>query len=79
MIDLVKRGGLVFLTVPLGYNPEIDDIVKNKRVSFSETYFLKRVSWLNTWKQTDLQSALKCKYGSRYPAANSVAFLMFRK
>ena len=79
MISLVKKGGMIFITVPLGYNPEIDDIIRSKRINFSEEFFLKRVSWFNTWKQTDMQSALKQKYGSKYPAANSVAFLIFIK
>ena len=79
IIGLLSNGGMAIITVPLAYNPEIDDIIKNKKIAFSEAHFLKRVSYLNLWRETNLEDGLNCKYGSKYIFANSVAFLIYRK
>jgi hypothetical protein len=79
IMDLINNGGWALISVPLGYNPEIDDIVYNDLMKFSECYFLKRTSILNRWTTTTRDDALKCKYWEKYPAANSVAFLIYNK
>ena len=79
IFDLLNSNGTAIITVPLGYNPEIDSILVNNEISFTKKYFLKRVSILNLWKETTMEEALKYKYGQKYPAANSVAFLILYK
>ena len=79
IIDLLNSNGTAIITVPLGYNPEIDSIILSNEVSFTKKYFLKRVSIWNLWKETTMVDALKYKYGQKYPAANSEAFLIFNK
>ena len=79
VIELLNNGGTALITVPLGYNPEIDSILKNNEIHFTKQYFLKRVSKFNLWKETTLGDALKYKYGSKFPAANSVALLLYKK
>lgn len=75
--NLLASGGKMLITVPLGYNPEIDKIVKDSLFTFKEKYFLKRVSYTNTWKETTMEDALKYKYGVKYNHANSLAVLIF--
>lgn len=79
IIDLLDDNGIILITVPLRYNPEIDSIIMNDDIKFSKKYFLVRYSKLNLWRQTNMEEAMKCVYGSRYPAANSVAFLIYSK
>lgn len=79
IIDLLDNKGIAVITVPLGYNPEIDSIIEHNEIDFTRRYFLKRVSRFNLWKETTMEDAIKCKYGSKYPAANSVAFLLYQK
>ena len=79
IIELLNNNGTAIITVPLGYNPEIDSIVMNNEINFTKKYFLKRVSILNLWKEITMHEALKHKYGLKYPAANSVAFLIYKK
>ena len=79
IIELLQQGGEALITVPLGYNPEIDDIVINHRIVFQEEYFLKRVSKLNLWEEASMDDAILCKYGSKFPFANAVAFLIYKK
>jgi len=79
IIDLLSNNGIALITVPLGYNPEIDSIIKNNDIEFSKRYFLKRISHLNLWKETNIDEAMNCKYGSKYQAANAVAFLILTR
>ena len=79
IVELLNSKGIAVITVPLGYNPEIDSIVKNNDINFTEKYFLKRISKFNLWQETTIEDALKYKYNSKYPAANSVAFLLYKK
>jgi len=79
IIDLLNNNGIALITVPLGYNPEIDSIVRNSEIVFSKRYFLKRISRLNLWEETKLEEAMNYKYGSKYQFANAVAFLIYFK
>ncbi|MEM0135234.1 MAG: hypothetical protein QXU18_08435 [Thermoplasmatales archaeon] len=77
--SLIKEGGKMIITVPLVYNPAIDEIIKNNSQSFSKKIFMKRISTFNLWKQCAMDEAMKLTYGSKYPFANSVAFLVYEK
>lgn len=79
IIGLLEESGQLVITVPLGYNPEVDDLIRSHKINFSKAHYLKRFSRLNLWKETSLDDALQCKYGSKYPAANAVAILIYNK
>lgn len=77
--NMLGPSGKMLITVPLGYNPEIDEMVRDSLFPFTQRYFMKRVSYTNTWRETTMDDALKYKYGLRYNHANSVAILIFDK
>lgn len=77
--DLLEANGTAIITVPLAYNPEIDDIIKNKKIEFHKAYFMKRVGLFNLWKETTLDGALTRKHGSRYMHTNAIALLVLKK
>lgn len=79
IIDLLNMKGTAIITVPLGYNPEIDCIVLNNEISFAKTYFLKRLGRLNIWKETTINDALNSKNEPEYSEGNYVAFLIYYK
>ncbi|MEM3290943.1 MAG: hypothetical protein QW046_05445 [Candidatus Micrarchaeaceae archaeon] len=78
IIELLKPSGVAVITVPMGYNPEIDKLIRDNDINFSERFFLKRISRYNTWTETNVEEALTLKYAKKYPAANAVAFLIYR-
>ncbi|MEM4058712.1 MAG: hypothetical protein QXZ12_08345 [Thermoplasmata archaeon] len=78
IIQLLKIDGIAVITVPAGYNPEIDKLIKNNDINFSEKFFLKRVSKFNSWIETNTEDALRLKYAEKYPNANAVVFLVYR-
>lgn len=73
--SLLSPGGKILITVPLGYNPEIDSIVKNHSEEFSDIHFLKRMSIMNHWKEVTVEEALNTRYGDKYFCANAIAIL----
>ncbi len=78
LLSLLTDNGKLLITVPIGSNPEIDEIVKNNKYNF-QIYFMKRINWFNTWVETTMEDAFKYKYGELYPAANSLAILLYSK
>lgn len=65
-------GGCLVVTVPLGHNPHLDTFIRDGRFSFDEEHFLHKVSALNAWRETDRDTALSCRYGYPYVAANAI-------
>jgi len=73
---LLEDNGKMLVTVPLGYNPEIDSLVKRADEKGWRVLFMRRVdSILDLWKETSLDEALTKPYGSEFRFANSLAFL----
>jgi hypothetical protein len=69
--DTLKPKGKLLITVPLGYNTEVDEMIKDNLFSFTERYFMTRVNALNIWKETTLDYVLK------YPSKISIAVLIY--
>ncbi len=65
-------GGMGVITLPVGYNPEIDKRLRSNELPFAKTYFLKRISKNNDWVETTEADALTKKYGAPFPDANAI-------
>ena len=76
MLSLLANHGLLIITVPLGYNPEIDDFILNNSFNF-HILFLERYSKFNKWRETTKYMALQKKYNSTFPNANSIAVMYY--
>lgn len=72
MKDLLKQGGKILFTVPLGYNESLDKLIANNSINFDQGYFLKRVSGVNQWTQSDRSVLSNTKYNYPYPSANTL-------
>lgn len=68
----LSPGGFVLVTVPLGYNPGLDDSIATGRFSCSRQFSLRRTSKDNDWVQDSVEAALDADYGSPFPNANAV-------
>jgi SAM-dependent methyltransferase len=81
-LETIKKAlapdGLLIVTVPLGQNPNLNAHIRERRFAFDEEIFLQKVSALNTWKQVDRVTALSCRYGYPYVAANAIMIGLFR-
>ena len=62
--SLLKKGGKLIVTVPVGFNPHLDRYINQGRISFSRKYCLKQVSISrNEWIQVGCGQIRGMKYG----------------
>jgi len=65
-------GGKAVVTVPLGYNPQLDRSLLEGKIPFAERHCLKRVSGSNKWREVDWADCEGARYGSPYKFANAI-------
>lgn len=73
---LLANGGRLVLTVPLGYNPDLDDLIRFGKLGESHASFLKRTTRCE-WSEVPRATALESRYGSPYPYGNAVMIAEF--
>jgi SAM-dependent methyltransferase len=49
--SLLAPGGCLVVTIPLGYNPSLDRMIEEGRISFTERVYLKRKPRRNEWSE----------------------------
>ena len=77
---LLSAGGLFLLTLPLGYNPFLDEKIAANALGMPDMWFLKRVSRSNRWKQVSFEEVRGVKYAAPFkPGANGLVVAQFIK
>ncbi len=71
MKNLLRDGGEILVTLPVGYNPELDRLLKQGAIRFSEFYCFKRTARY-TWSETCWPDIENTAYGHPFPYANSL-------
>lgn len=69
--------GKMMVTLPLGYNPEMDKLLGEGKIRFSKQYYLKRISKDNRWQEVSWKDIRKAKYDYPFPGANGVVIGIF--
>ena len=59
----LTAGGKIVVSMPLGYNAYLDQLLKDGKMQFTEQHYLKRVSKKNYWVEADWESCRAAKYG----------------
>ncbi len=72
MFSLLSYAGKLIVTIPIGYNPEIDTDLWSNQLGFDEYYYFKRIG-PETWKQSERSELKNVRYGVPYRAANGLA------
>lgn len=71
--NLLSSGGCAKITLPIGYNPYLDEILKRKNGKlFNQNYFLKRISKDGRWRQVEYQKVKNTKFNYPFPFANAI-------
>ena len=73
--SLLAPGGKAIVTIPVGYNPFLDQRMREIADDNATLHCLKRVSEDNQWVETDLEDALLCKYHEPFMCANALLFI----
>ena len=69
--NCLKPGGKIIFTVPIGYNPELDSLIKNEEIDFKSQKFLKKFG-KSKWIEVTKEEAMVSKYGRPYPYGNCI-------
>lgn len=71
-INCLATGGKIMVTLPLGFNSEMDRYIKEGKINFMKQSYLKRVSKDNKWIEVGWVDIKDAKYNSPFPTANGV-------
>jgi len=69
---LLASDGRLLVTIPLGYNPDLDADLYAGQLPFEKITFMKRNS-RETWEETTKENVMDAKYGKPFKAANAIA------
>ncbi|MBU2616341.1 MAG: class I SAM-dependent methyltransferase [Nanoarchaeota archaeon] len=70
--NCLEVGGRGVITLPLGYNLEMDKLLFANKLDFDERIFLKRINKENQWIEISEKEAKNSKYNKPFKAANSI-------
>jgi hypothetical protein len=70
--SLLKPSGEMIATMPLGYNPHLDELIRAEHTGFPVVRYLKRTSSSNTWREASLEEVAQVKFGSPFSCANAI-------
>lgn len=71
LVKHLKKDGVLVITCPVFYNPVITKLIFSKKMPFTESYFMERVSYLNEWKQVGFKDLpRKHSYDGHFANAN---------
>jgi len=69
--NFLNPGGKGVITMPIGYNLEMDKLLFSNKLKFDEKFFFKRINKKNEWKEVSEKEA-RTAYGRPFNAANSI-------
>lgn len=79
MKSCLVRGGILAVTLPLGYNSYLDELLKEKKIGFTKVYFMKRIAADNKWVEARWEDVKDAKYNIPFRGANGLAVGIIEK
>lgn len=72
---LISKGKMV-VTLPLGYNLELDKLIKNYEIQFTKRFCLKRISKDNKWIEVRWKDVQDVRYDHPFNYANGLIIVV---
>jgi SAM-dependent methyltransferase len=72
MSGMLAPGGELLVTMPLGYNTNLDGLLEADALPFTERRFLKRISSDNRWVEATWPEVRGSKFGTPFGCANAI-------
>jgi SAM-dependent methyltransferase len=69
---ILEPKGKLVVTLPLGYNSDMDRLLKEGKLKFDKQFYMKRVSEDNKWIEVGLEHVADIKYSEPFPCANGL-------
>ncbi len=76
--SLLAPKGKMIVTLPLGYNHDLDTLLKKCKIPFTKLFYLKRVS-RKIWKEVDWDEVCTAKYNYPFSNANGLVIGIIEK
>lgn len=73
--SLLKPNGLLYISLPSGYNTALDTYLQNEGISSKNIDLFQRSSWSNNWVQIYATKIPSIKFGYPYNNANMIMIL----
>ena len=77
--ELLEDQGQLLVTIPLGYNPHVDQMVREGQTGLGEVRYLLRVSSDNRWREASLGEVIGAQFGFPFPYANALVVARFSR
>lgn len=77
--NCLKAGGKMIVTLPIGYNKEMDKKLFTGKLGFDDIFFLKRISKRNEWKEVEKNEVIYARYGHPFSSANAICIGIMNK
>ena len=71
LVGLLAKGGKMLVTMPIGYNHDVDQCIRDGKLPFDEVYYLRRLSPDNRWREASLDEVRWVRYNFPHPGANA--------
>lgn len=70
--SLLTKNGMAIITIPFGYNSDLDILILGNSIKFTKQYFLKKISKENDWEEVDWETIKQTKYNYPFPYTNGL-------
>lgn len=77
--SILVPGGQMVVTLPMGYNHEMDRLFREKQIKFTKHHYLKRISEDNKWMEVGWKEIQDAKYDYPFPFANALVIGILEK
>jgi hypothetical protein len=71
---LLADHGRLVVTVPMGYNRYLDELLRDGTLRFDRLLAMERISRDNRWRETSWANIAHARYGEPYRGANGLVF-----
>lgn len=79
LFTLLKKDGQLVFTVPLGYNHDLDTLLRANKIGLTQQFYFKRLTKSNRWQQQNADILQGAKYNYPFPCANELMVGVIRK
>jgi SAM-dependent methyltransferase len=73
---LLTPKGVLFASIPVGWNPHVDAALRAGVPEFDELYGMRRITRENDWLEARFEEVLDAQYGNPFPFANALIFAL---
>jgi hypothetical protein len=76
--NLLEPGGILAITIPLGYNPTFDEDLFSGKLDCTKVYYHKRAN-LFEWQEAEMSEVMNSRYGTNYRTTDGLAICFWEK